>query len=476
MRALLHAASAASAFAALLAATSASLAADCKPGTMNASGTCTCPAGFSSHGLPGKATCMKSNVGIPTTIKPPSGGTATKTSSGPTCGAGTSSVGGGAYTTSKSTEVKISPFCMDKTEVTVASYAACVDAGSCTTPTPYQSGGSWSFQAACNWKHPDGRARHPINCVTFGQARDYCTYKKGRLPTEWEWEWAARSKSKATKFPWGADDVDKKRGNFCGAECVAHVSKAYSATWKGFDFDDGFAETAPVGSFASGASGDLLDLAGNVAEYTLSYYGIYGTEAVVRGGSWSSYLADYVTASSRDAHATTDGSPTIGFRCIQSEESISLPTPAKAPPAVGQRIARGPDWKWGDQGKGFGGTVIAEANEDGWVQVRWDNAEENDYRWGADGYYDLKLATGTLPQACDKSGASGSAVVGAKVILQKHREVGKDDNWASDMNNYVGKTATITSVPGFDDAGCTVVRVDVDKGAYVWRVRDLGLP
>jgi len=452
-------------------------ASDCKPGTLNASGTCDCPPGFSSHGSPGKSTCMKSNVApLPAT-------TAATTPAKPkvkfsiACPTGTVPVAGGSYTNKRGKLVEVADFCMDKTEVTVASYGTCVDGSSCTAPATYDTAATWSFQSACNWKHPDGRAKHPVNCLTVGQARDYCAFKKARLPTEWEWEWAARGKAKENKFPWGAAAPEKKHANVCGSECLGNASKKWGSKWTTkLEYDDGFPETAPVGSFSAGAVDGVLDLSGNVAELTMSWFDVYGAKVVARGGAWTDGTADDFSSYLREKFDATDRSPHVGFRCIVSNDVKTMPTPAKKAPALGSRVARGPDWKWGDQGGGKGGTVIREANEDGWVQIRWDNEEENDYRWGADDKYDLKEAKGFLPQLCDKSAKVGSAEMGAMVILTKHRAVTDDDNWATKMSDYVGKQAVVTKVNMYDNAGCAVVRVNIDGGAFVWRVRDLGLP
>ena len=63
----------------------------------------------------------------------------------------------------------------------------------------------------------------------------------------------------------------------------------------------------------------------------------------------------------------------------------------------GMRIQRGKDWKWGDQDGGTEclGTVVGWAAEvgasDNWVKIRWDNNRLNNYRWGAEGAYDLEI-------------------------------------------------------------------------------------
>lgn len=57
---------------------------------------------------------------------------------------------------------------------------------------------------------------------------------------------------------------------------------------------------------------------------------------------------------------------------------------------IGMRVKRGRDWDWGDQDRGGLGTIIRlgmEGNK--WCQVEWDNDEENDYRVGENGRFDL---------------------------------------------------------------------------------------
>lgn len=68
--------------------------------------------------------------------------------------------------------------------------------------------------------------------------------------------------------------------------------------------------------------------------------------------------------------------------------------PAKKEIKVGDRVARGLDWKWDNQdgGEGSKGTVIG-VKKNGWVNVKWDHNVKHDYRWGAQDSYDLKVVT-----------------------------------------------------------------------------------
>jgi hypothetical protein len=64
----------------------------------------------------------------------------------------------------------------------------------------------------------------------------------------------------------------------------------------------------------------------------------------------------------------------------------------------GARVTRGPDWEWGDQDGGAGtpGTIVSldssTANGQQWVDVEWDEGDDNNYRVGPD-FFDLVFYT-----------------------------------------------------------------------------------
>jgi len=60
---------------------------------------------------------------------------------------------------------------------------------------------------------------------------------------------------------------------------------------------------------------------------------------------------------------------------------------------VGRKVRRGRDWKWRNQDGGSGktGTVTKVDSDPGWVRVTWSNGDDNCYRWGAQGCYDLEV-------------------------------------------------------------------------------------
>lgn len=86
--------------------------------------------------------------------------------------------------------------------------------------------------------------------------------------------------------------------------------------------------------------------------------------------------------------------------------------------------------------------------------------------------------TSLIPQWCGQSQSSpsyGRIRIGTMVKLGKHRPVDGNANWGADMEGFVGKIARVTKTPGIDAGGCPVVRVDIDKEQFAWRIRDLSL-
>jgi formylglycine-generating enzyme required for sulfatase activity len=157
--------------------------------------------------------------------------------------------------------VDVPAFWIDKYEVTNSQYSLCVAEGACLTPSlgSGQSAGNPIDDLFLDYYVDPENADHPVVYVDFYMARNYCTWAGRRLPNEREWEKAARGDD-ARKYPWGNDPVDNDKGNFCDGNCPKeHANNNY---------DDGFALTAPIGSFPDGASPfGVLDMAGNVWEW-----------------------------------------------------------------------------------------------------------------------------------------------------------------------------------------------------------------
>jgi len=127
----------------------------------------------------------------------------------------------------------------------------------------------WTWTPGASWRHPEGpgsdvddRLDHPVVQVAFEDADMYARWAGRELPTEAEWEFAARGGHEGRTFIWGEDAVPGGRflANFWQGDFPWRNSEA-----------DGFAGTAPVGSFPANDYG-LYDMAGNVWEWTTDWY------------------------------------------------------------------------------------------------------------------------------------------------------------------------------------------------------------
>jgi formylglycine-generating enzyme required for sulfatase activity len=201
----------------------------------------------------------------------------------------------------------------------VVDYAQCVISGECSERrlTGYAiDGGAYVPSAGCNWKGKD-RARHPINCVSWKQARAYCEWRGGRLPTEAEWERAARGDDRR-RYPWGDEP----------ASCLLTVMAEEG------DQGCGKETTWPVANKPKDVSPfGAVDMAGNVREWVSDWYGKryyrrevadnprgpdHGSRRVTRGGGWGNVVSRFMRVSRRDSHEPDTRSMFLGFRCARN--------------------------------------------------------------------------------------------------------------------------------------------------------------
>jgi formylglycine-generating enzyme required for sulfatase activity len=210
--------------------------------------------------------------------------------------------------------------CLDISEVTVADYKECVSSGGCTPPNAYDRSLRLDrYRALCNWRHPEGRDRHPINCVSYNQATAFCSYRGARLPTDIEWSFAASNGGKSL-YPWGVRTPDEKRTNGCGRECPPAIRRLVGHTDVVAQYfgDDGYVSTAPVGTFPAGDNKlGVHDLAGNVAELVVPEAAPESAGDLTAGGGFLTQRSQMMSARVQTRTAWSGAtSPDLGFRCI----------------------------------------------------------------------------------------------------------------------------------------------------------------
>ena len=211
-----------------------------------------------------------------------------------------------------------SPFAVGMYEVTFAEWEACAEAGGCGGRLPDDFG----------W----GRGRRPVIDVSWEDVQAYAQWlsreagEPYRLLTEAEWEYVARAGTQTARY-WGPGESGQCRyGN--GYDRTGHE---LDLSWSPVDCSDGYAQTAPAGSFQPNAFG-LFDVLGNVWERTEdcwneNYQGAPTDGSawrsgdcslrVLRGGSWWS-SPWYVRSASRYAGSAGYRNYSIGFRVARA--------------------------------------------------------------------------------------------------------------------------------------------------------------
>jgi formylglycine-generating enzyme required for sulfatase activity len=221
--------------------------------------------------------------------------------------------------------VRVKPFALGKTEVTLAQWRLFarisgylteaernLHASGCFTWQPEDP--AWAWRAGSSWLAPgwSQRESEPVVCISWVDAQAYVRWldqhsgvKGWRLPTEAEWEYATRAGS-TTHRPWGdspnfacehANGADRTKGPRGRDWTDAHGCK------------DGHWYAAPVGKYKPNAWG-LHDTLGNVWEWVQDCYLSYADapsdgsafetngckSRVVRGGAWDDPPAELRSA------------------------------------------------------------------------------------------------------------------------------------------------------------------------------------
>jgi gamma-glutamyl hercynylcysteine S-oxide synthase len=201
--------------------------------------------------------------------------------------------------------MQIKPFYIDKYPVTNAEFKQFLDA------THYRAKDSLNFLR--DWKngsYPDGWAKKPVTWVSQEDARAYAKWAGKRLPHEWEWQFAAQGND-GRIYPWGYEWQ-------ASAVPIADQGRTLRAP------DD-------VDAHAAGASPfGVMDLVGNVWQWTDEYVDEHTRAGILRGGSYYQPRGSiwyFPQAYRNDQHGklllmapSYDRSGMLGFRCVMDGE------------------------------------------------------------------------------------------------------------------------------------------------------------
>lgn len=195
----------------------------------------------------------------------------------------------------------IQPFYIDRTPVTNSEFKKFLDA------TGYRPKDDHNFLR--DWKngtYPQGWGSKPVTWVSIEDARAFATWAGKRLPNDWEWQYAAQGND-GRRYPWGKDWNPQ-----------AIPLPDHSHTMR---------PPTDVDAFGQGASPfGVLDLQGNVSQWTNEFRDEHTRAAIIRGGAYYQPRGSiwYFPQTYRlDEHQKyllmspgRDRAGTIGFRCV----------------------------------------------------------------------------------------------------------------------------------------------------------------
>jgi formylglycine-generating enzyme required for sulfatase activity len=198
-------------------------------------------------------------------------------------------------------KIHIDSFAMDRYPVTNAQFRHFVDATKYHPPDHFNFLKDWQ-----NGSFPSGWGNKPVTWVSLEDARAYCAWAGERLPHEWEWQYAAQG-TDGRVYPWGnqwnpsaVPTPDTERNLRGPDEVTAHPQSA-----------------SPFG---------VLDMVGNVWQWTDEFEDEHTRTAVLRGGSYYQPQGSgwyFPQAYKAEEHGKLllmapgkDRAGTIGFRCV----------------------------------------------------------------------------------------------------------------------------------------------------------------
>jgi formylglycine-generating enzyme required for sulfatase activity len=250
--------------------------------------------------------------------------------------------------------LEIKPFYIDKYPVTNAEFKKFLDS------SHYHPQDDFNFLK--DWKNgtfPDGGANKPVTWVSLEDAREYAKWAGKRLPHEWEWQFAAQGNDNRL-YPWGNCEwqaaIDRMASaaaplpgpqpapppgpNTSRSLLPAPPSSAPPCNW-GSDPQNAPAPISDHGRVLSPASDvnahpngaspfGVMDMVGNVWQWTDEYVDDHTRAAILRGGSHyrpSGSIWYFPEAYKNTQHGklllmapSYDRSGTVGFRCVKDAQ------------------------------------------------------------------------------------------------------------------------------------------------------------
>jgi formylglycine-generating enzyme len=198
--------------------------------------------------------------------------------------------------------VPIGAFAIDRTEITIGQFRAFATQKRLTTEAEKTGGGfefvsGWTRRRGWTWQAPygeKGQDSEPVVHVSWVEARDYCAFAGGRLPSFAEWRQAAYTELRAAP----------EEGFEPGRTYTYPVGNSPDG------MNNNRQRHMPVGTTKAGVNG-LFDMGGNVWEWLADRR---DSEALTAGGSWwygpENTRADAVQWKPADFYAVY-----VGFRC-----------------------------------------------------------------------------------------------------------------------------------------------------------------
>jgi formylglycine-generating enzyme required for sulfatase activity len=201
--------------------------------------------------------------------------------------------------------MQVKPFFIDRSPVTNAQFKQFLDASHYTPRDAQNFLRDWK-----NGSYPQGWDNRPVTWVSLDDARAYAKWAGKRLPHEWEWQLAAQG-TDGRAFPWG-DQWD----------AAAVPAPDTGRTMRGPD---------PVDAHPRGASPfGVMDMVGNVWQWTDEYADEHTRAAIVRGGEYyqpQGSMWYFPQAYRNDEHSKVllmspsyDRSGGVGFRCVRDTD------------------------------------------------------------------------------------------------------------------------------------------------------------